>query len=44
MKTFAAPDCALAFTTPLTFADNLGFSGDKLVELSCKTMRSWFKG
>ncbi|MGE5155326.1 MAG: c-type cytochrome [Bdellovibrio bacteriovorus] len=42
MHKLATLACALTFFTPLGFADDLGFSGDKLVEPNCSAMSPWF--
>ena len=43
MRSITAVASALALITPLTLADDLGMSGDKLVEPNCEAMSSWYQ-
>jgi len=42
MRPFAAIACSLTLIASLALGDDLGFSGDKLVEPDCDAMSAWF--
>lgn len=43
MRPAATIACSLVLIAPLTIAEDLGMSGDKLVEPDCDAMSGWFE-